>query len=92
MFHGVEILLNYYLSLFMTKRFFAGGMLALLACVSFASCTTGGGEEVQYVKIGQNLCSFLAEGNQPLEIDVKRFSGGVDGRSGCHLGEARTYR
>ncbi len=46
-------------------------MLALLACVSFASCTTGGGEEVQYVKIGQNLCSFLAEGNQPLEIDVK---------------------
>ena len=29
------------------------------------------GEEVQYVKIGQNLCSFLAEGNQPLEIDVK---------------------
>ena len=70
-FHGVELLLNYYLSLFMTKRFFAGGMLALLACVSFASCTTGGGEEVQYVKIGQNLCSFLAEGNQPLEIDVK---------------------
>ena len=69
-FHGVELLLNYYLSLFMTKRFFAGGMLALLACVSFASCTTGGGEEVQYVKIGQNLCSFLAEGNQPLEIDV----------------------
>ena len=53
-FHGVELLLNYYLSLFMTKRFFAGGMLALLACVSFASCTTGGGEEVQYVKIGQN--------------------------------------
>ena len=40
-FHGVELLLNYYLSLFMTKRFFAGGMLALLACVSFASCTTG---------------------------------------------------
>ena len=70
-FHGVELLLNYYLSLFMTKRFFAGGMLALLACVSLASCTTGGGEEVQYVKIGQNLCSFLAEGNQPLEIDVK---------------------
>ena len=70
-FHGVELLLNYYLSLFMTKRFFAGGMLALLACVSLASCTTGGGEEVQYVKIGQNLCSFLAEGNQPLAIDVK---------------------
>ena len=70
-FHGVELLLNYYLSLFMTKRFFAGGMLALLACVSLASCTTGGGEEVQYVKIGQNLCSFLAEGNQPLVIDVK---------------------
>ena len=70
-FHGVELLLNYYLSLFMTKKFFAGSMLALLACVSLASCTTGGGEEVQYVKIGQNLCSFLAEGNQPLEIDVK---------------------
>ena len=55
----------------MRKIFFAGGMLALLACVSLASCETGGGEEVQYVKIGQNLCSFRAEGNQPLEIDVK---------------------
>ena len=49
---------------------FAGSML-LLACVALVACTTDSGEEVQYVKIGQNLCSFLAEGNQPLEIDVK---------------------
>ena len=70
-FHGVELLLNYYLSLFMTKKLFAGGMLALLAGMLLVSCTTDGGDEVQYVKIGQNLCSFRAEGNQPLEIDVK---------------------
>ena len=54
----------------MRKNVFAGSML-LLACVALVACTTGSGEEVQYVKIGQNLCSFLAEGNQPLEIDVK---------------------
>ena len=55
----------------MTKKLFAGGMLALLAGMLLVSCTTDGGDEVQYVKIGQNLCSFRAEGNQPLEIDVK---------------------
>ena len=54
----------------MRKNVFAGSML-LLACVALVACTTDSGEEVQYVKIGQNLCSFLAEGNQPLEIDVK---------------------
>ena len=54
----------------MRKNVFVGSML-LLACVALAACTTDSGEEVQYVKIGQNLCSFLAEGNQPLEIDVK---------------------
>ena len=64
---------------------FAGSML-LLACVALVACTTDSGEEVQYVKIGQNLCSFLAEGNQPLEIDVKCLSGGVDGRNGCLFG------
>ena len=53
----------------MRKNVFAGSML-LLACVALVACTTDS-EEVQYVKIGQNLCSFLAEGNQPLEIDVK---------------------
>ena len=54
----------------MKRSLFAGGML-LLACATLTACTTGGSDEVQYVKIGQNFCSFRAEGNQPLEIEVK---------------------
>ena len=55
----------------MKKNLFLGGILAFCAAAVLTGCTTGTEETLQYVNLSQVSCSFLGEGNQPLEITVK---------------------
>ena len=55
------------------KRLFSAKLIAALSVVAavLTGCTTGTEETLQYVNLSQVSCSFLGEGNQPLDIEVK---------------------